>query len=477
MQTPVTRTVDSPLTHRLAVQQRLMPPHANYHMQYTIRDNDHIIYLIIIVCSYLECSFFEPFFPSLNLSARNYSNKRVSKTSASSWYTNGAMLQFLLLSAALRGAHQKLVGAIVDDCAAHPVFLATERHPIFREVESMLRSSLTALGHTVVDVHLPECIFLHRENLNRRAARDCGRDMARWDDRGSAVGEAALTITTTFCASSSGYFEHFGPNTIIYQLEPLLLDKVYSVAARACCRSPERLDVMSGKVVWEYTHANIAAYNTSACPLSPRTLVEVLPLLFYDGLEISRHVPKGLARYRNIHDGRSIDVLLIGGFLLKDRRHALLSELQKVSPSLIIVITDTVYDDVRRQAIIMRSKIVVNIHRQVGGDTRPHNEPSCSYFPLESVRLQYLLSLGSFVISEDSWTADMLPFVGGVVFAPYNELIDTILDWLARPESERAAVARKGGEVIRSRTMVQVLRGHMERAVLHLTKRECRYRA
>jgi hypothetical protein len=71
----------------------------------------------------------------------------------------------------------------------------------------------------------------------------------------------------------------------------------------------------------------------------------------------------------------------------------------------------------------------------------------------------------------------MLPFVGGVVFAPYNELIDTILDWLARPESERAAVARKGGEVIRSRTMVQVLRGHMERAVLHLTKRECRYRA
>jgi hypothetical protein len=91
------------------------------------------------------------------------------------------------------------------------------------------------------------------------------------------------------------------------------------------------------------------------------------------------------------------------------------------------------------------------------------------------VRLHYVLSLGSFVISENSWAEDRTPFLGGVVFATYDRLIDTILEWHTRSISERALVANKGKQLIRREPMARVLRGHMERAIYHLTKKKCRY--
>jgi len=367
---------------------------------------------------------------------------------------NSNYLRLAFLYVAARPSSPKLVA--YDTCSARPVFLATEGHAVFREVDEMLRRSLVHLGHAVVNVPLQVCGPLHENSCNRST---------------SNYGPEALTITTSYC-TSSGRFERCSPNTIYVQLEPL----TYDPGAKTCCSTPARLGAMSGSVVWDYSHSNVATYRSPDCPLGPHTLIEVLPLRYYDGLTIlTKQLPRGTARYRNIHDGRNIDILLLGTAETGDRRRSLLSRLQKQSPSLKILLTDTEFDDGRRQVLISRSKMVVNIHRQPFHDTRPHDDPSYSNSPLEAVRLQYLLSLKSFVVSERSWEEDMRPFSGGVVFSTYNGMIDTILDWIARPASERAAVAQNGSVMVRFPTMKDILAGHMERAIRHLTKRPCKY--
>jgi spore maturation protein CgeB len=62
------------------------------------------------------------------------------------------------------------------------------------------------------------------------------------------------------------------------------------------------------------------------------------------------------------------------------------------------------------------------------------------------------------VLSEDSVDPD---FVGGLVFAPYDELVDACRVLLG-DEEKRKQIAEKGFEIVRARTMTEDLRAALQ---------------
>lgn len=96
-----------------------------------------------------------------------------------------------------------------------------------------------------------------------------------------------------------------------------------------------------------------------------------------------------------------------------------------------------------RDRCLASAKIVLNIHAWDGLNG------------LETVRLSHLLANGCFVISE---TGDHNPYGDGLVYADYDALASTCLDYLSRPSQERAAIAAKGYEAIRRTEMAELLR-------------------
>jgi hypothetical protein len=74
---------------------------------------------------------------------------------------------------------------------------------------------------------------------------------------------------------------------------------------------------------------------------------------------------------------------------------------------------------------------------------------------LETIRLGLLLANRGFVISE---TSDHNPYGEGVVYADYDALVETCLDYLKRPVDNRAAIAAKGAAIFREQDMVALMR-------------------
>lgn len=82
-----------------------------------------------------------------------------------------------------------------------------------------------------------------------------------------------------------------------------------------------------------------------------------------------------------------------------------------------------------RNDLIARSKIVLNLH---GFSALRH---------MEQVRIAYLLNNEALVISEHShWN----PYNHGLLSYAYEDLIEGIRDWLARPAAARREQAREG---------------------------------
>jgi hypothetical protein len=103
-----------------------------------------------------------------------------------------------------------------------------------------------------------------------------------------------------------------------------------------------------------------------------------------------------------------------------------------------------------RDAIIARSHIALNVHAY---DRLPL---------LEEARISFLLSNRRFVISE---LADHDPYDGGVIYAPFNNLVDICRYWLTQPEAARMAVAERGHAAVQRRPFTAALTAAVADAV------------
>ena len=102
---------------------------------------------------------------------------------------------------------------------------------------------------------------------------------------------------------------------------------------------------------------------------------------------------------------------------------------------------------------IARAKIVLNIHR--------HPKHG-----LEMVRVGELLANERFVVSESGGDPDLdAAFDGGLVFAPYDDLIETCLFYLEKAD-DRRAIAARGARQFRSVLQSTMLRDALDRSSL-----------
>jgi hypothetical protein len=159
------------------------------------------------------------------------------------------------------------------------------------------------------------------------------------------------------------------------------------------------------------------------------------------GLKNIAYLPPGyhssLERFRP-EEEPDIDVLFAGS--PHPRRETLLSGL-KAQGLKVVYLQHSFGPDLDRH--IARAKIVLNMHAWEGLQA------------LETVRLSYLLANRSFVISEES---DHNPYGDGVVYAPYDNLVETCRHFARQPADVRDRVAENGYRAIRRIEMADVLR-------------------
>lgn len=349
----------------------------------------------------------------------------------------------------------------IANCSSIPINLATKGNWfIFREIDEMLELTFRQLGHNVNMLNAPMC-NLTLDNLD-----------APCDAPSIPSGTGALTVVTTLCASWEWYGHRLPRETIVMQLEPL------AIVGAICCEPSHRAQGLEGRVVWEYSFYNVRSYHSTYCKLES-SLVEIIPLRAYPGLRESRdppafhppEPPPSIGYREEATATGPVQVLFMGTWYDTpgNRRYELIHELARRGV-LVTVLTHS-WGKAERESYIARAKIVLNVHKQ------PEEVQHMGTFPLEVVRMQYLLANGAFVISESSDETDMRPYVeaGGAIFAPYEQLVDTVVHWLQRPAEDRAAVARAGYQLMHSKSMTQVLQGAVQRAIRHLMGVQCAY--
>lgn len=117
----------------------------------------------------------------------------------------------------------------------------------------------------------------------------------------------------------------------------------------------------------------------------------------------------------------------------------------------------------RRERLLAKCKVVLNIHYYEAG-------------LLETPRLQYLLSLRRFVLSEATPdTHATHTFRRALVFAPYEGLLDAVLYWLAQPAAARHAIADAGYAHITSVPMTHVVRPLVQEAIQQTLGLSCQF--
>ena len=205
------------------------------------------------------------------------------------------------------------------------------------------------------------------------------------------------------------------PGSILYNLEQIYDDSPWL--------THDLVALYQQHIVWDYSVANIAA-------------------LAHHGVH-AQHVPIGyVPELTRIPPAavQDIDVLFVGS--LVERRVSVLQALHDAGANVIPVFG--VYG-AARDALIARSKIVLNLHLY---DAKV----------FEIVRVSYLLANRCFVISErGSDPAGEQPYAEGVGFADYPALAQTCLQYLGDPAG-RARVAQRGQEIFTQRRAVDFLR-------------------
>jgi hypothetical protein len=203
-------------------------------------------------------------------------------------------------------------------------------------------------------------------------------------------------------------------DAIVYNLEQISPDSPWM--------KPTLLDALRRHRVWDYSTRNLAALERL-------------------GVRGAVHVPIGyvpeLARIAPGPD--DIDVLFYGS--VNDRRAQVLEAL--AGCGLRVAAPFGCYGR-ERDMFIGRARIVLNMHFY---EARV----------FEAVRVSYLLANQRFVISErGADPGDEAPYQGGLVFAPYAELVSTCLRYVHRAQ-ERAAIAAQGAAIMRARPIEPIL--------------------
>ena len=197
-------------------------------------------------------------------------------------------------------------------------------------------------------------------------------------------------------------------DAVLYNLE--------QVEQGSAWMTPELLALFRSRTVWDYSAANA----TALARLGVRKPA-VVPIGYVP--ELTRIAPAP----------EDIDVLFYGS--VNDRRRAVLQALQARGVRVHAVFG--VYGP-ERDALIARSKLVLNIH---------YYEAKV----FEVVRVSYLLANRRCVVSERGASpAEEAPFEEGVAFAPHEGLVERCVDLLARPE-ERRRVAEAGFRAMSAR--------------------------
>jgi hypothetical protein len=173
------------------------------------------------------------------------------------------------------------------------------------------------------------------------------------------------------------------------------------------------------RAVWDYSRENIDFLQARGVAQA-----RLVPIGFHESLRCIRPAEP------------DIDVLFYGSS--NERRRHVLAALAKECR---VETLFGVYQD-ERDSRIGRAKIILNVHYYAAQ-------------VLEQVRISYLLNNRCFVVSEESRDN---PYAGGIVTAPYDQLVDTCLRYLALP-AERERIAAAGFTLFEKNKMVDILRG------------------
>lgn len=204
---------------------------------------------------------------------------------------------------------------------------------------------------------------------------------------------------------------------VFYQL--IQLDGHYPILEQF----PEYPEVLAhAAAIWEFAPGNMAHLANSPWTAKLRHL----PPYFHPALESFRPAAE-----------QTTDVLIFGA--QRARRDAIIARL--VARGVKAVFVGGAYGEALNREIA-NARIVLN----VGGFEREI---------LNTRMLAHALANGCFAISE---TADHNPFGDGVVYAPYEALVDACLAYLGPRAGERAAVAAAGFAAVRACNMTDNLR-------------------
>lgn len=198
----------------------------------------------------------------------------------------------------------------------------------------------------------------------------------------------------------------------------------------------ERLDSSRGLLPDHPAYRALLAGATEIWDYAPSSAA----FLRQHGFPPVRLIPPGhhacLERFAPVPDP-DIDLVFAG--TNHPRRLAILNELAAAGVK--VVHLDGCYGSLRDD-YLARAKITLNIHAWA------------DLTALETVRISYLLANRCFVISE---IADHDPYPGGVIYARYEALASTCLEWLGRPVSERVSIAESGRRSTRGRKLTDIL--------------------
>ncbi|MDX2097008.1 MAG: glycosyltransferase [Leptolyngbyaceae cyanobacterium bins.59] len=203
------------------------------------------------------------------------------------------------------------------------------------------------------------------------------------------------------------------PRSIFYNLEQIFPGSPWL--------KPELVELFRQYPLWDYSQNNLKALTQM-------------------GIDHALYLPIGYVPEltRIPSEEEEIDVLFFG--TPNDRRQFILEQLQ--NRGVVVKVISEVYG-AERDRWIARAKMVLNIHLY---EARV----------FELVRASYLFANHKFVISEEGHDPEENLFSEGLVFAPYDQLVETCLQFLNKPES-REKIAQRGFELMTQRPQSEYL--------------------
>ncbi|MEA2085114.1 MAG: TylF/MycF/NovP-related O-methyltransferase [Thermodesulfobacteriota bacterium] len=204
--------------------------------------------------------------------------------------------------------------------------------------------------------------------------------------------------------------------------EEIILFNLEQIQPDSPWMSQSYMNLLTSYPVWDYSPVNVEALKKIGV-----TDVTLCPIGYEKELtSISRAE-------------EDIDVLFYGS--VNDRRSKILRELKDRGVNVVDLFG--IYGE-ERDAYIARAKIVLNVHYY---ESRV----------FEIVRVSYLLSNKKFVISESSMEPEAeKDFLDGIIFCPYEELVEQCLKYLQDKDSRRK-IADRGFDLFSRKSQARFL--------------------